>query len=81
MKVQVSLDMSHNVYIKILILCTYQCKPRGVGGGGGRGQYRGFDDETHPLPETFSNLPVPMMGRFEFRPACSQVELINAHEQ
>ena len=53
------------------------------GGGGGRpGQYRGFDDKTHPLPETFSNLPVPRMGRFEFCPACSQVELINyAHEQ
>ena len=78
MKVQVSLDMSHNVYIKILILCTYQCKPRG--GRGRPGQYRGFDDETHPLPETFSNLPVPRMGRFEFRPAFSQVELINAHE-
>ena len=27
------------------------------GGGGGPGQYRGFDDKTHPLPGTFSNLP------------------------
>jgi hypothetical protein len=33
---------------------------------------------------TFSNLPVlpvPRMGRFEFRPACSQVDVIYAHEQ
>ena len=25
--------------------------------------------------------PVPTMGRFEFRPACSQVDVIYAHEQ
>jgi hypothetical protein len=50
-----------------------------VGTGGGRpGQYRGFDHKTHPLPGTFSNLSVP---RFEFRPSCSQVDVIYAHEQ
>jgi hypothetical protein len=31
-------------------------------GGGGAGQYRGFDDKTHPLPGTFSNLPVPRLS-------------------
>jgi hypothetical protein len=49
--------------------------------GGRPGQYRGFDHKTHPLPGTFSNLPVPRMERFEFRPACSQVDVIYAHEQ
>ena len=29
---------------------------------GGGGQYRGFDDKTHPLPGTFSNLPVPRLS-------------------
>jgi hypothetical protein len=48
----------------------------GGGGGGGAGQYRGFDHKTHPLSGTFSNLPVPRMGRFEFRPACSQVDVM-----
>jgi hypothetical protein len=63
MKVQVSLDMSHNVYIKILILiCTYQCKPLLGGGEGGEARIGGLMTKLIPSLRHFLTCLSPGWG-------------------
>ena len=59
-----------------MTFCAYVLINVNPVGGGRPGLWRGFDHKTRPFHGKFDHMPIPRVGLFEFRPACSQVELI-----